>query len=151
MTPAQFIEAVAPGARASHAQTGIPASFIIAQAAVESGWGSSGLTEKARNLFGIKAYPGWSGQIYSMPTMEDDGGSHIEQAAFCCYDTWEDSIAGQAAFLHGNLRYAPAFACTDDPVAFAQAIQAAGYSTNPHYASLIVSIINFHNLTQFDA
>lgn len=129
--------------------TGIPASFIIAQAAVESGWGSSGLTRMANNLFGIKVYPAWAGPTYAMPTGEDNGGAHVEQAVFCAYPSWAASIAGQAQFLMENERYSSALQCTD-PFSFANAIQAAGYSTNPGYAAEIIGIINFHNLTQFD-
>ena len=151
MTPQDFIAAVGPAAQASAAQTSIPASFVVADGALESGWGSSGLTQNAKNLFGVKADPSWTGPTYSIPTREYLNGQWVmEQALFRSYSDWLGSIQDHASFLINNPRYAPAFQCADGP-SFAQAVAAAGYATDPQYAQKIIEIINAHNLTTLDA
>ena len=70
MKPQDFITLIGPAAQASRLQTGIPASFVVAQAALESGWGESGLAKRAKNLFGIKADRSWSGQRITLNTRE---------------------------------------------------------------------------------
>jgi flagellar rod assembly protein/muramidase FlgJ len=151
MTPQDFIAAIGPAAQTSAAQTNIPASFVVADAALESGWGSSGLTENAMNLFGVKADSSWTGPTYSVPTREYLNGQWVmEQALFREYSDWLGSIQDHAAFLIDNPRYAPAFACNDGP-SFATAVANAGYATDPAYAQKIIEIINAHNLTTLDA
>jgi flagellar rod assembly protein/muramidase FlgJ len=151
MTPQDFIAAIGPDAQTNAAQTNIPASFVVADAALESGWGSSGLTQKAMNLFGVKADSSWTGPTYSIPTREYLNGQWVmEQALFREYSNWLGSIQDHAAFLIDNPRYAPAFSATDGP-SFAQAVAAAGYATDPQYAQKIIAIINAHNLTSLDA
>ena len=61
MKPQEFIALVGPAAQASAANTGVPASFTVAQAALESGWGTSSLAKDGKNLFGVKADPAWRG------------------------------------------------------------------------------------------
>lgn len=151
MTPQDFINAVSPAAQASATQTNIPASFVVADAALESGWGASQLTQQAMNLFGVKADPSWTGPTYAIPTREFLNGSWtMVNAMFRKYSDWLGSINDHAAFLMDNQRYAPAFACTDGP-SFATAVANAGYATDPQYAQKIISIINAHNLTSLDA
>lgn len=148
MTPDQFIPLVAPGAQSSHAVLGILASVTIAQAAVESGWGAHA---PGNNLFGIKAIGGWDGPTTgSIATQEDNGGAHVEQAEFRAYPDWSASIADHSQFLLENERYTAAIQCTDAQ-SMCDALQAAGYSTNPGYSALLMGIINFHKLTQYDA
>lgn len=159
MTPDEFIAAIAPAAQSSFATTGIYASFTIVQAIFESSWGGSELTQKANNLFGIKADPSWSGGILSLPTGEDvlidpanpaSGYKKITvQANWRSYSDWPSSIKDHAAFLMGNERYSAAFQTTNVND-FIQAIASAGYSTNPAYASMLTNEIAARNLTQYD-
>lgn len=150
MTPQDFIAAIAPAARQSMAQTNIPASFVVADAALESGWGASQLTQQAMNLFGVKADPSWSGPTYAIPTREYLSGAWtMVNALFRKYSDWLGSISDHAAFLMNNPRYAPAFACTDG-ISFAQAVAAAGYATDPQYAQKLAAIINAHGLLSLD-
>lgn len=147
MIPAVFIPFALEAALKTQADTGIPASFTIAQAAVESDWAGSGLSQKDFNFFGIKAIGGWTGPSQMWPTREFLQGEYVTiQAPFRKYASMTDGFEDHAAFLTGNERYKPAFEHTGDSIAFARAIQAAGYATDPHYADTIISIINKHDL-----
>ncbi|HSY30247.1 MAG TPA: glucosaminidase domain-containing protein [Burkholderiaceae bacterium] len=151
MTPTEFIALLAPPAQATQAATGIPASFTIAQGAVESAWYSSGQAVQDFNLFGIKADASWRGVTQIWPTREVvDGHSVMVNARFRKYADLAAGLQDHATFLTGNPRYAPAFQHRDDSCAFAQAVAAAGYASDPHYADSIVAIINGHNLKQYD-
>jgi flagellar protein FlgJ len=148
MTPQQFIAAIGPAARTSAASTKIPASFTVAEAALESGWGAHA---PGMNLFGIKADAAWRGPVTMQTTHEVVNGQTITiQAEFRAYSDWLGSISDHAQFLLTNPRYQPAFAHQDGP-GFATAVAAAGYATDPLYASKIVSIINAHGLAALDA
>lgn len=150
MTPQAFIAAVSPAAQQSMTQTSIPASFVVADAALESGWGASQLTQQAMNLFGVKADPSWSGPTYAIPTREFlNGAWTMVNALFRKYSNWLGSINDHATFLMDNPRYAPAFACTDG-ISFAKAVAAAGYATDPQYAQKLAAIINAHGLLSLD-
>jgi flagellar protein FlgJ len=140
-----------PAAEAAMRMYGIPASFTIAQGAVESGWYYSELAQQHYNLFGIKADAGWKGASVTMPTKEIIGGKEvIIQAAFRSYPTLEAGLEDHAAFLLQNPRYKPAFSHCDNALAFTAAVAAAHYSTNPNYAAEIIKTIQAHNLTQLD-
>ena len=152
MIPQQFIALLLAPAQATQAVTGIPASFTIAQAAVESGWGTSQQCLQDFNYFGIKAIGGWTGETQNWETREViNGQSVMVNAAFRKYPDLTAGLEDHAAFLTGNERYAPAFQHKDDSIAFAQAVAAAGYATDPHYAQTIISIIQAHSLQQYDA
>lgn len=148
MTPQDFIAAIAPAARTSMRSTKIPASFTVAEGALESGWGAHA---PGFNLFGVKADSSWHGPTTSQATHEVINGETVEvQASFRAYPDWLASIEDHAQFLLTNPRYRPAFAYTTGAL-FARAIAAAGYATDPLYASKIASIIRAHNLSQLDA
>ncbi|MBB2981731.1 glycoside hydrolase family 73 protein [Paraburkholderia tropica] len=151
MTPDDFIAAIAPAARALAATTNIPASFTVAQAALESGWAKSQLAQRYFNLFGVKADPSWTGTTVMLPTVEYVGGKPVTvQARWRVYTDWLASLQDHAQFLIENPRYACAFACTDG-LSFTQAVAGAGYATDPNYASKITSIINAHGLESLDS
>lgn len=150
MTPNDFINALTPAAQASAAITKIPASFTIAEAALESGWGSSQLATEGYNLFGVKADPSWTGDVLTMNTREYLNDQWVmELAAWRKYPDWYGSISDHATFLLTNPRYSPAFQATNG-IDFANAVAAAGYATDPDYATKIAEIINAHNLTALD-
>lgn len=150
MKPNDFIAAIAPAAKISAQASGVPASFIIAQAALESAWGSSGLAAQGFNLFGIKADSSWKGATLSMRTSEVINGQRVTiMAAFRKYDGWLGSIEDQAAFLRANKRYAPAFQ-TKNAEDFARAVAAAGYATDPDYAQKLILTMRARNLAQYD-
>lgn len=148
MTPENFIAAISPAAKASAKTTKIPASFTVAEAALESGWG---VHAPGMNLFGIKADASWKGSVTVQRTREFlNGAWTLVDARFREYTGWLGSIEDHAQFLLANSRYAPAFAYTSGTT-FAQAIAAAGYATDPNYAAKIVAIIKTHNLSALDA
>jgi len=150
MTPQVFIAAISPAACSLAATSKIPASFVVAQAALESGWASSQLAQKYFNLFGVKADSSWHGPIVTLPTTEYVSGVPKRvSAAWRVYDGWLSSLRDHAQFLIVNPRYAGAFSCTTG-AAFASAVAAAGYATDPSYAAKIISIINSHNLASLD-
>jgi len=152
MTPDTFIKMIAPAAQASSKITRIPASFTVAEAALESGWGASALVTEACNLFGVKADASWLGDTVMMPTREYLNGQWVTvPAKWRKYPTWLASINDHAQFLLKNPRYQGAFVNCSDVEAFTNAIAKAGYATDPQYASKILAIIKVHNLAQFDA
>lgn len=145
-----FITSLIPGAQSAHKSHGVPASVTIAQAILESSWGKSGLTAKARNLFGIKADPSWHGESVTMPTAEYHKSVRtVVDAPFRKYATLSDSINDHALFLRNNKRYAVAFECGTG-CEFALKIALAGYATDPHYADLLIALIRQHSLDQYD-
>lgn len=151
MTPLEFITALKPAALSTQAKTGIPASFTIAQAALESAWGKSGLTTQARNLFGVKADASWCGDVLSLPTQECLKGEWVTVLAkWRKYKDWQGCIDDHAAFLLKNSRYKPAFAFKTG-IQFAQAVARAGYATDPAYATKIAQIITANNLNKLDS
>ncbi len=147
MTPQEFIAAISPAARSSAALTKIPASFTVAEAADESGWGKHC---PGFNIFGIKADSSWHGPVVVDETEEVvDGKKVIITATFRAYSGWLGSLLDHAQFLLTNPRYKPAFAYQSG-ASFAKAVAAAGYATDPDYAAKIISIINTHKLTALD-
>lgn len=151
MTPEEFIAAIAPAARASMAKTGIRASFVIAQGALESSWGTSQLARDGRNLFGVKADSAWRGPVLQLPTKEYLAGKWVTVPAFWrSYPDWLACIDDHAAFFQRNPRYKAALAVRSDPEAFARAIAAAGYATDPQYVDKVLATMRARKLTQFD-
>ena len=150
MTPDEFIKAIAPSAQASAAKTGIPASFTVAEAALESGWGGSQLAAQACNLFGVKADPAWKGPVLAMQTREYLGGKWtMVPANWRKYPNWQGCMDDHAQFLLTNRRYRPCFSCSTGE-AFARAVATAGYATDPQYADKIIAVIRAHNLGRLD-
>lgn len=151
MSPQDFISAIALAAQESAKSTNIPAGFVVAEGALESGWGSSMLANTGMNLFGVKADPSWHGATLSINTREFMKGQWVMvPALWRKYATWLECIQDHAAFLLDNPRYKTAFERCDDAEEFTRAVAAAGYATDPQYAGKIISIIRAHDLTQFD-
>lgn len=152
MKQADFIAAIAPAARASAKLTGIPASFTIAQAAHESGWGKSELAAVGKNLFGVKADSAWHGDTLMLPTTEYVAGKPITvKALWRSYPNWQGCMDDHAAFLRKNPRYAKCFvASLLTGEQFAHAVADAGYATDPNYAAKVIATMRSHNLQQFD-
>jgi len=146
-----FIARVGALAAADMRQSGVLASLSVAQAILESGWGTSSLATNANALFGIKADARWNGRVYSKATQECyDGMSFVtETALFRAYDSWEASLTDHSAFLRAGTRYAAVVGETDYHKACA-ALQSAGYATDPGYAAKLITLIETYGLTAFD-
>lgn len=150
MTPSAFIAAISPAAKACMLKTGIPASFTIAQAALESSWGHSLLANSGFNLFGVKADPSWTGARLAMNTGEFIGGKRaIVPAEWRVYTSWQECIDDHVKFFKENKRYSK---CFDEKTGegWARAVAAAGFATDPAYASKLIAVIRSNNLTQYD-
>lgn len=142
----QFVSAQAQSAARVSAESGIPADFMIAQAAHETGWGRREIRGRdgsnSYNLFGIKAGPGWNGPSVTITTTEViDGEPRKVQAQFRAYSSYEDSFRDYAKLIGTSPRYAAARRATDDPSAFARELQRAGYATDPNYAAKLSRVI----------
>lgn len=146
-----FVQRHTDAARVAEAQTGIPASFMVAQAAHESGWGRHEIKNAdgstSFNVFGIKAGPGWTGRVAEVTTTEVVGGvAHKVKAKFRAYDSYEDSFRDYAQLMKDSPRYsrvvATASSGTLGASGFAQGLQRAGYATDPAYADKLTRVIN---------
>lgn len=131
---------------------GVPASITLAQGALESAWGQSGLTVNANNFFGIKASSDWKGEIYSANTTEWNGSIYAPQVSkFRKYKTAQDSFIDHALFLKKYQRYAFLFDLDElDYQGWANGLKTAGYATDPLYASKLISMINTYKLYEYD-
>jgi flagellum-specific peptidoglycan hydrolase FlgJ len=148
MTHTDFIAAIAPDAVASSAKTQVPASFTIAQGALESAWGTNA---PCYNLFGIKPGPNWDGAVQVFHTHEEINGVMVAMPlTFRAYASWQECMDDHGAFFHANPRYANAFACTDAE-SFARTVAADHYATDSAYGDKLVSIMRAHNLAQYDS
>ncbi|CAH2944027.1 MAG: Flagellar protein FlgJ [peptidoglycan hydrolase] [uncultured Paraburkholderia sp.] len=141
-----FVNKLAAPAQAASAATGIPARFIIGQAALESGWGKSEIKKAdgttSHNVFGIKATKDWTGKMVSTLTTEYVNGKPqrvVEK--FRAYDSYQEAMTDYASLLKGNPRYAQVINSAHDVKGFATGMQRAGYATDPHYAKKLMSIM----------
>lgn len=147
LSPAEFGRLFGPVARENMRKTGVPASVTLAQAALETGWGSSSIGD-ARNLFGIKG-TGPAGTI-RVPTKEFINGRMVTiNDNFRKYNSWQESFDDHAKLLQ-NSRYGYALKYNKDPNRYAQEIHKAGYATDPNYASKLISIMKANNFYQYD-
>src|SRR3954464_6259986 len=131
-----FIRLAAPGAQRGQREFGVPASVTIAQGALESAWGTSHIG-RANNYFGIKASGSSPLAIGSVvvPTQEFVGGRMgTVNGRFRAHRSAAASSGAPGLFLRPTPRYAPTLKVAHDPDAFARALQAAGYATDPDYA-----------------
>ena len=141
-----FIQDLWPHATKSAKELGVSADVLIAQAALETGWGRKMIHDRqgnnSFNLFGIKAGKHWQGDQVTVPTVEyRDGIARREHAAFRSYASLEDGLDDYVAFLKQNPRYHQALENASDAEAFLQELQQAGYATDPAYADKIGGIL----------
>lgn len=147
MPPSAFIALLASAAQACQRNTGIPASFTIAQAALESAWGARAV---GNNLFGIKADPAWHGPTVTFGTHENEAGKEVAITdRFRAYPSWQASMEDHAAFLRANGHYADCWAQSTGE-GWARAIAADHYATDPGYTDKLVTIIRTRGLARLD-
>jgi flagellar protein FlgJ len=146
-----FQEKLTAHAEEASRATGIPARFMLGQAALESGWGKHEIKGRdgvaSHNLFGIKAGANWTGKVAEAVTTEYvNGVPHTRVEKFRAYDSYADSFKDYAKLITGNKRYEQVLASAGDASSFAQGLQRAGYATDPNYAAKLTRIIK-HSLT----
>jgi hypothetical protein len=152
MTNAEFIAEIAKFAVEDMRRSKVPASLTIAQAALESGWGNSGLTVKANNLFGIKG-SGPAGSITVQTTEYVNGKPVKVDAPFRAYNNWGESVTDHSALIVNGVSwnrnlYSKALGVSGKVAA--QEVAAAGYATDPNYATKLIQIMNSYSLEQYD-
>lgn len=146
-SPDAFVENLWPHAQKAGEKLGVDPKAILAQAALETGWGKHSMSKNdgspSYNLFGIKADSRWSGERALVNTLEfRDGVAQREKAAFRAYDSFEQSFDDYANFLQTSERYQNALQAGDDAAMFAAYLQKGGYATDPNYADKISNILS---------
>ncbi|AFK71117.1 flagellar rod assembly protein/muramidase FlgJ [Pseudomonas putida SJTE-1] len=141
----EFVATMLPMAEQAAKRIGIDPRYLVAQAALETGWGKSVMRNtdgsSSHNLFGIKATGNWDGGEARAITSEYRDGQFVkETAAFRSYDSYQDSFHDLVSLLQNNSRYQDAVKAADKPEQFVQELQKAGYATDPNYASKISQI-----------
>lgn len=145
-SPDSFVQQLWSCAEQAATQLGLPPQALLAQAALETGWGSfvmsAGNGASSHNLFGIKADQRWDGGQVGRETLEYEQGLAVrKRERFRTYASYEQSFQDYVSFLKSNPRYAQALEKTQDPGAYFKALQDAGYATDPDYADKILRVM----------
>jgi len=146
-SPQSFITALKPHAEKVAKEAGLNPDVLMAQAALETGWGKRLVPGRhggsSNNLFNIKADTRWDGDKSHVSTLEFDGEvARKERAAFRSYTNVEQSLQDYVKFIKEHPRYQQALQVAEDPTQYAEALQSAGYATDPQYAQKIQSVLN---------
>jgi len=148
-----FIRDILPQAESAANILGISPGLLVAQSALETGWGKHVMARpdgsSAFNLFGIKAGSSWRGDTVSKPTLEfRNGVMQTETARFRAYASASESLKDYVDFIQSNSRYRNALAHGGDDIHYVKSLQKAGYATDPDYADKILSIMQGNQLQQ---
>jgi len=152
-TPKEFVDKLWPHAVEASKELGIPAHFLLGQAALESGWGKRTIRgqdgQDSLNLFGIKAGAKWGGDVVVAATTEYvNGAPQARREGFRAYGSYAESFRDYAALLKSNPRYQGVSGQDVDAAGFAHAMQQAGYATDPMYASKLARVVNGETMRQ---
>ena len=144
---AAFVQKLWAPAQAAERATGLPAGFIVGQAALETGWGRAELRlpdgSSAHNLFGIKAGSRWKGPTVDAVTTEYVDGRAVRKVErFRAYPSYDHAFRDWAGLIAGSPRYAPVVRAGHTVEGFAQGLQRAGYATDPRYADKLTRTIH---------
>lgn len=143
-SPEEFIATMMPMAEKAARRLGVEPRYLVAQAALETGWGKSMIKQKdgsnSHNLFGIKA-TNWSGESAMARTTEYVNGRAVKQVeGFRAYASFEQSFDDFVSLLQNSDRYQSALNAGGDSERFVQELQKAGYATDPQYARKVSQI-----------
>lgn len=152
-SPGEFIHKLLPAAKQAAQKLGLEPLALLAQAALETGWGQRTFKtaegNNSFNFFGIKAHNSWQGDVAVVDTLEyRQGVAQKEKAKFRAYESPEHSLGDYVDFIKSNPRYQQAVAMADNPKAYFQQLQAAGYATDPNYAQKILAVFNSETFKQ---
>jgi len=147
-----FVAQLWPQAQEAARNLGVPPHFLVGQAALETGWGKSQLKKAdgspTYNLFNIKAGRGWKGDSVEVATTEYENGKPVtRRERFRVYNSYSEAFSDYAKLIGNSPRYANVVGKTDAHQ-FAQALQNAGYATDPAYASKLARVINGNSMRQ---
>ncbi len=142
-----FVQRLTPSALQASRETGVPAQLMLGQAALETGWGQHEIRlpdgSNSYNLFGIKASSAWGGKVAEVTTTEyHDGIPNKQVEKFRAYSSYAEAFSDYAHLLRDNPRYAGVIKEGRGAHAAAQALQSAGYATDPNYADKLVKVMN---------
>ncbi|MCE0494448.1 flagellar assembly peptidoglycan hydrolase FlgJ [Vibrio salinus] len=144
--PRDFISKLKPYADKAAKSLGVDPSLLLAQAALETGWGDKMVKNSlgsSNNLFNIKADKSWPGDKVATQTLEYEGRTPvIENASFRAYDNFQDSFNDYVRFLNSNPRYETALQNSKSSSDFIRGIHSAGYATDPDYADKVLRVKN---------
>lgn len=152
-SPDAFIASIAPLAQEGQRRHGVPASVAMAQAIIESGWGTSSLTTEGNAFFGIKCNDSseYANGCLIKETKEFENGRWITiRDGFQTYPDAQSSFLDHGDFLAQREHYAPAFNHQDDPDQFIREIHKGGYATAPDYADKIINLMQEYDLYQYN-
>jgi peptidoglycan hydrolase FlgJ len=146
-TPAEFVDQVMPAIRRAATALGVNPLGLLAQAALETGWGRrmahTADGSPSLNLFGIKAGEEWTGARAAADTVEfSNGVATLRRAAFRAYGSIEESVSDFANLLKKSPRYRDAIAAGGDAHAYIDRMGKSGYATDPGYANKLNEILN---------
>ncbi len=141
----EFVNTMLPMAKEAAERIGVDPRYLVAQAALETGWGKSVMRAQdgssSHNLFGIKASSNWKGDSARAITSEFRNGAMVKETAqFRSYDSYKDSFHDLVTLLQSNDRYQDVLKSADNPEQFVRELQKAGYATDPNYANKISQI-----------
>lgn len=150
----EFVRRLHPYAERAARELGVEPKVILAQAALESGWGRSMLKtadgENTFNLFNIKAGKSWQGKQAKVTTLEfDQGVAKKVQAGFRAYGSFEESFRDYVALIKNNPRYQSALKNAGNAEQYMHELQRAGYASDPKYANKVMSIYQGNTMTDF--
>lgn len=151
--PESFVSSMWEHAKTAARKIGLNPAVMVAQAALETGWGKHIIAKadgsSSNNLFNIKSSKAWQGESAKKMTLEFEEGMPVKkQANFRAYDTIKDSMNDYVNFLQGNPRYQEALQKVAQPEQFLDALQAAGYATDPQYAQKIKNVLQRSDLKE---
>lgn len=141
-----FVSHMRPFAVQASQASGVPPQLMLGQAALESGWGMREIRmadgSNSFNLFGIKANSSWNGKVAEVMTTEYRNGVAYKQIEkFRAYSSYAEAFQDYASMISNNPRYAGVLQQGGDAVGMAQAMQKAGYATDPKYAEKLASVM----------
>ncbi|MDK9764266.1 flagellar assembly peptidoglycan hydrolase FlgJ [Vibrio sp. D420a] len=143
-SPESFVTSMSPYAEKAARALGVDSSLLLAQAALETGWGSKMVKNSlgnSNNLFNIKADRSWKGDKVATQTLEFHGKTAVkEQASFRSYANFEESFNDYVKFLNENPRYQTALQHQGSSENFIKGIHSAGYATDPNYADKVLRV-----------
>jgi flagellar protein FlgJ len=149
-TQEEFLEKMRPHAEKAAAELNVSTDVLLAQAALETGWGKHLIHDtqgnNSFNIFNIKA-TGWQGKSVVVNTLENRQGiAQQERASFRQYENYAQSFADYVSLIKNNPRYKDALTAGENSEGYAEALQKAGYATDPQYAQKIKRLINTESI-----
>lgn len=146
-SPEEFIQAMRPHAERAAKEIGVNPDLLVAQAALETGWGKKMIKNKdgsnSHNLFGIKTGSKWDGDSVNVKSLEYRNGVAKKEASnFRTYSSFEESFKDYVNFIKNQPRYNDAVDRAGNSKAYIRELQNSGYATDPQYANKVINIMN---------